>query len=78
LNLRSHSDSRHLKIARSVPELTRNAGIQLNKRVSLRGQLHPLSSAYRILSPSGPTMAKPSGDYIPSGGFVFLEVAYDD
>jgi hypothetical protein len=26
----------------------------------------------RILSPSGPTVAKPSVDHIPAGGFVFL------
>jgi hypothetical protein len=35
----------------TVPELTRNASIQLNRRLSLRGQLRPLSSPHRTISP---------------------------
>jgi hypothetical protein len=29
-----------------------------------------------LLPPSGPSMAKPSGDYIPLGGFVFHRDVY--
>jgi len=41
-----------------VPELTRGADIKLNKRLTLRRQLHALSSAHRILPPSGRTPGK--------------------
>jgi hypothetical protein len=54
-----------------VPELTRNAGIQLNERVLLQGHAKAIASSHRKLSPSGPSMAKPPGDHIPLGGFVF-------
>src|ERR1700733_10438270 len=53
-----------------VPELTRDVGIQLSDRVSLRGPAKAIACGHRILPPSGPSMAKPSGDYIPLGGFV--------
>jgi hypothetical protein len=54
-----------------VPELSRTTGIQLNARVSLRGA----ASAIDVPAPDfvphpDPSMAKPSGDYIPLGGFV--------
>ena len=55
----------------TVPELTRSAGIQLNERVSLRRSASAVAYLHRILlPPSGPSMAKPSGDYTPLGGFV--------
>jgi hypothetical protein len=55
----------------TVPELTRSASIQLNERVSLRHQLSSLSLFYRILSPSGPSMAKPPGVILRLAAFVF-------
>ncbi len=55
----------------AVPELTRSAGIQLNELVSLRHHLDALSLLHRISPRSGPTVAKPSGDHAPPGGFVF-------
>jgi hypothetical protein len=58
--------------SRSVPELTRSAGIQLNERVSLRRSANAISqSAPDIVAPlSGPCVAKSPGDHAPSGGFV--------
>ena len=57
----------------AVPELTRIACIQLNERVSLWGYAKALVSSNRILSPSGPSMAKPPGEHTTLGGFVFLD-----
>jgi hypothetical protein len=51
-----------------VPDLTRSAGIQLNKRVSLRHRRAALTCAPDISSIR--TTAKPSGDRITLGGFV--------
>jgi hypothetical protein len=46
-----------------VPELTRSAGIQLNKRLSLRRQFEMLSQPRRVDAPERPVSpAKPSGD----------------
>jgi len=59
----------------AVPELTRSAGIQLNELVSLRHHPDTLSLLHRISPRSGPTVAKPSGDHAPPGGFVFNERA---
>ena len=56
----------------AVPDLTRSADIQLNGRVSLRRCAKAIALSHRKLFPSGPSMAKPSGDYTPLGGFVFL------
>ncbi len=53
-----------------MPELTRGAGIQLNGRVSLRRKAKAVSVPAPAIAPSGPSMAKPSGDYTPLGGFV--------
>jgi hypothetical protein len=44
-----------------VPELTRCADIQLNKRVLLRRRTERIPSHHRTISPSGPSVAKPSG-----------------
>src|ERR1700733_8658274 len=57
----------------AVPELTRSASIKLNRRVSLRRHEEALSLRHRAISPKrpGPPKAKPSGDHIPLGGFVF-------
>jgi hypothetical protein len=56
-----------------VPELTRSADIKLNQRVSLRRHAKAIAwSAPEIAAPSGPSVAKSPGDYIPPGGFVFL------
>jgi hypothetical protein len=54
-----------------VPELTRSAGIQLNKRVSLQRQRTELSFfTGQFPQTSGPTRSKPSRDHTPLGGFV--------
>jgi hypothetical protein len=56
-----------------VPELTRSAGIQLNEQVSMRRKAKAIAwLAPDIAAPSGPTIAKPSRDYTPLGGFAFL------
>jgi hypothetical protein len=56
-----------------VPELTRSVGINLNGRLSLRRKAKAIAWwAPDIAAPSGPSVAKPSGDYIPLGGFVSL------
>jgi hypothetical protein len=55
----------------AVPELTRNAGIQLNSRLLLRCHEDRVVICRRTISPtSGFSMAKPSGDHTPLGGFV--------
>jgi hypothetical protein len=59
-----------------VPEITRRADIKLNRRLSLRRHPRTLSRLHRTFFPkSGPTVAKPSGDHIPLGGFVHLNPA---
>jgi hypothetical protein len=68
---KAEAEAGRIAILFAVPELTCNAGIQLNARVSLRDHAKAIASSHRILFPSGPTMAKPSGDHIPLGGFVF-------
>jgi hypothetical protein len=65
-------DGKLVAKAKSVPELTRIRDIKLNARVSLRCARDAVASLYRILSPSGPTVAKPSVDHVPAGGFVFM------
>jgi len=55
------------------PELTGTTDIKLNERVSLRCHVDTLLMLHRTL----PYVryyppAKPSGDHIPLGGFVFL------
>jgi hypothetical protein len=67
----SQAGARLVSFSSAVPELTCSACIQLNERLSLRGYAKAIASSHRILSPSGPSTAKPSGDYIPLGGFVF-------
>jgi hypothetical protein len=52
-----------------IPELTRGSDIQLLLRRRAKAASVP---APDIAATSGPSMAKPSGDYIPLGGFVFL------
>jgi hypothetical protein len=54
-----------------VPELTWSASIKLNTGLCLRRFPDALSiGTGQFPQASGPT-AKPSGDYIPLGGFVF-------
>jgi hypothetical protein len=55
-----------------VPELTWITCIQLNERVLLRGYAKAIASSHRILSPSGPSMAKPPGEYTTLGDFVLF------
>jgi hypothetical protein len=66
--------SRERSFCLAVPELTRNAGIQLNARLSLRRQLGALTSARRMFPESGPTVAKPSDDHFTLGGLVRFAV----
>jgi hypothetical protein len=54
-----------------VPDLTRSRDIKLKERVLLRDQSIPIRSYHRTIAPtSGPTVAKPSVEHIPAGGFV--------
>jgi hypothetical protein len=54
-----------------VPELTRDGGINLNERVSLREPTIAIASSVPDIAPIRTQhMAKPSGDHTPSGGFV--------
>jgi hypothetical protein len=54
-----------------VPELTRIADIKLNNRLLLRCQGDALGlRTGQFPQTSGPTVAKPSGDHTPLGGFV--------
>jgi hypothetical protein len=39
----------------------------------LRDRIIPISSYHWIFPRSGPTVAKPSVDYIPAGGFVLIQ-----
>jgi hypothetical protein len=65
------ADPRHRRTRAGVPELTCNAGIQINERVSLRHQPFPLSIVHRTnCTCPGPHQAKPPGEHIPLGGFV--------
>jgi hypothetical protein len=70
-------DSATALILVRVPELTRNSDIQLNERVSLQRRPNAVNVMHRILSPSGPSMAKSPGDHTPSGGFVLRRTAHD-
>jgi hypothetical protein len=55
----------------AVPDLTRSIGIQLNDRVSLRRKAKAIAWWAPDIAPHpDPSMAKPSGDYIPLGGFI--------
>jgi hypothetical protein len=75
VSLPSRFDSRQSN--RQVPDLTGSADIKLNQRVLLRRHPRSLWLLNRTISPKrpGPTVAKPSGDHIPLGGFVSFEVA---
>jgi len=54
-----------------VPELTRNASIQLTKRFFVAKLSRPHTVYSSDIAPRpGFTVAKPSGDHIPLGGFV--------
>jgi hypothetical protein len=44
--------------SQAVPELTHNRDIKLNSRLSLRDREDAIASRYRILSPSGPSVAR--------------------
>ena len=55
----------------SQPVPTRIRDIKLNNRVSLRRHAKSIGSGHRTLLSSGSPVAKPSVDYIPTGGFVF-------
>jgi hypothetical protein len=78
LDLSALGDEEPVSFLVPVPELTRSAGIQLNELVSLRHHLDALSVLHRTPPRSGPTVAKPSGDHIPLGGFVFSRIARSD
>jgi hypothetical protein len=65
---------------RPVPELTRSAGIQVNRRVSLRRHPRALSLLHRTISPIRThTKAKSSGDHItPAALFAFQNMGDTD
>jgi hypothetical protein len=67
----AQSGRRESALGSVVPELSRTTGIQLNARVSLRGAANAIDvPAPDFVPHPDPSMAKPSGDYIPLGGFV--------
>jgi hypothetical protein len=59
-------------VYRSVPELTCGSRIKLNSRLPLHRRRRAIAYRHRKFPHSGPTMARPSGDRIPPGGFVSL------
>jgi hypothetical protein len=61
-----------LRVVSLFASSTISAGIQLNERVSLRRHGKAIAWAASDICP-GPSVAKPSGDHIPLGGFVFLK-----
>jgi hypothetical protein len=56
--------------ANAGSRINRHAGIQLNERVSLRLSANAISQPAPDIAPSGPSVAKSSGDHTPLGGFV--------
>jgi hypothetical protein len=54
-------------VSRAGPALTRSTGIKLNNRLSLRAPTEKITSPHRIFP--GPSVAKPSVDDFPAGGF---------
>jgi hypothetical protein len=55
----------------SVPEVTRNAGIQLNARVSLCRHRERVVIYHRTIAPRpDSSVAKPLGDHVALGGFA--------
>jgi hypothetical protein len=59
----------------AVPELTGSHAIKLNAQVSLRCNRKRVVIYHRTISPSGPTMAKPSVDHIPARGLFLNRVS---
>jgi hypothetical protein len=59
------------KPSQPVPKVTPSVGINLNERLLLRRSHNAITVAAPDIAPSGPTVAKPSVDHIPAGGFRF-------